>query len=88
MSGPLPFKYPTFLQQYPLQKGILISQHEALIRRTPMGRLEIMKVGLMNSNGLLQLLDVFRPALSKGCLGLTVSLLPLLGGSIYLGAGQ
>ena len=53
-----------------------------------MGRLQIMKIGFMHSNGLLQLLDVFRPALSEGCLGLTVSLLPLLGGSIYLEASQ
>ncbi len=44
------------------------------------------KVRLMGTDGFLQLLDVLGPALSKSGLGLTVSLLPLLRGSIDLGA--
>ena len=39
----------------------------------------------MGADGFLQLLDVLGPALSKSGLGLTVSLLPLLRGSIDLG---
>jgi hypothetical protein len=38
----------------------------------------------MNPDGLLQLLDVFRPALPEGRLGLAVTLLSFLGGGIYL----
>jgi hypothetical protein len=74
----LPDKERTFLQQYSLQKRVLISQHEALIRRASMCSLQVVKVGFMDSNRLLQLLDIFRPALSKSRLCLTVSLFAFL----------
>ena len=49
-----------------------------------MGGLQVMQIGLMNADGFFQLLDVLCPALSKGSLGLTVPLLPLLRSSINL----
>lgn len=49
-----------------------------------MGGLEAVKVRLVDSDGLLQLLDVLGAALAESSLGLTVSLLALLGGGVYL----
>jgi hypothetical protein len=49
-----------------------------------MGGLEVVKVGLMDTDGLLELLDVLSPALSEGGLSLPVPLLALLGRSIDL----
>jgi hypothetical protein len=49
-----------------------------------MGGLQVVKVRFMNPDGLLQLLDILRPALSESRLGLAVPLLPLLGSGIYL----
>ena len=53
-----------------------------------MGGLQVMQIGLMNADGFFQLLDVLCPAFSKGSLGLTVPLLPLLGSSINLRRSQ
>ena len=46
--------------------------------------LEILECVFMMFNGRLQLLDVLRSSFTKGCLGLTVSLLSLLGCCVYL----
>ena len=48
--------------------------------------MEAGKISLMGADGFLKLLDVLGPALSESGLGLAVSLLPLLRGSIDLGA--
>jgi hypothetical protein len=74
----------TFLKQDPFQKGVLVSQHETLVRRAPVGGLQVVEIGLMNADGLLELLDILRAALSKGRLSLAVPLLPLLRGSVNL----
>lgn len=50
-----------------------------------MGSLEVVEVGLVDADGLLELLDVLGAALAESGLGLTVPLLALLGGGINLG---
>lgn len=49
-----------------------------------MGGLEVVEVGLVDANGLLELLDVFRATFSEGGLSLAVPLLSLLGRGIDL----
>lgn len=49
-----------------------------------MGSLEVMEVLLVDTNSLLKLLDVLRPSLAEGGLGLPVALLPLFRGRIDL----
>jgi hypothetical protein len=72
----------TFLQQDPFQERILVSQHKTFVGSTPMGSLQIMNFGFLDSNFFLELLDVLCPALSESCLGLTIALLAFLGSSI------
>jgi hypothetical protein len=74
----------TFLKQDPFQERILVSQHETLVSCTPMGGLQVVKIGLMHPDGLFQLLDVLRSAFSKRSLSLAVTLLPLFGSGIDL----
>lgn len=49
-----------------------------------MGGLEAVQVRLMDSDSLLELLDVLGAALAESSLGLSVPLLALLGGGVYL----
>lgn len=49
-----------------------------------MGRLEVMEVGLMDADGLFELLNVFGSAFSEGSLSLSVSLLSFFGRGIDL----
>ena len=58
--------------------------HQALVGSRPVSALKIMEVGLVDSNCLLELLDVLCAALAKGGLGLAVALLALFRGSIDL----
>lgn len=74
----------TLFKQDPLQQGVLVSEHEALICRASVGGLEAVEVRLMDSDGLLELLDVLSAALTESRLGLSVPLLALLGGRVYL----
>jgi hypothetical protein len=49
-----------------------------------MGSLQAVQVRLMDSNGFLKLLDIFRAALSESSLSLAVALFTFLGGGINL----
>jgi hypothetical protein len=48
------------------------------------GGLKVMKIGFMDPDSFLQLLDILRSALSKSSLRLPVTLFPFLGSSINL----
>jgi hypothetical protein len=74
----------TLLKKDALQEGVLVAQHQALVGGGAMSSLEAVKVRLMDADGLLELLDVLGAALAEGRLGLAVTLLPLLRGSIDL----
>lgn len=75
----------TLLQKDTLQEGVLVAQHQALVGGGAMSSLKAVEVGLMDADGLLELLDVLGAALAEGSLGLAVALLPFLRGSIDLG---
>ena len=53
-----------------------------------MSPLEAVEVGLMDADGLLELLDVFGASLTESGLSLTVALLTFLGGGIDLGGSK
>jgi hypothetical protein len=74
----------TFLQQDPFEERIIVSQHEAFIHSTPMGSLQFMEVGFMNSNGFFKLLQIHFPTFSEKPLGLTMVFIAFLGSSIFL----
>lgn len=80
-SGRRPY---TFLEQDPLKQRVLISQHEALIRRRAMALLQICQVLLMLLDSCLELLDVLCTSFSESSLCLSVALLAFLRRSIYL----
>lgn len=75
----------TLFKKDSLQEGVLIAKHQTLIGSSAVGRLEVVKVGLMDANGFLELLDVFGSSFSEGCLRLSITLLALFRGCIYLG---
>jgi hypothetical protein len=66
------------LEQDTLQKRVLVTQHQTLIRGMAVGRLQVVEILLMNTDRLLQLLDVLGPPLAEGSLSLAVALLSLL----------
>lgn len=68
----------TFLQQDPLQQGILVAQHQAFVCRTTVALLQALQRLLIVLNGSLQLLDILGPPLTEGGLCLSVALLALL----------
>lgn len=74
----------TFLKKYALKKGVLVSQHEALISCGAMSCIEVGQSLFLNADGLLQLLDVLCSSLSERSLRLSVPLLPLLCGRVDL----
>lgn len=67
-----------------LEEGVLVPQHQTFVGGGAVGRLEVVEVGLMDANGLLELLDVLSAALSESGLGLSVSLFALLRSSVDL----
>lgn len=71
-------------EQDTLEKRVFVPQHEAFIGSIAVSRLQIVQVGLMDTDGFLELLDVLGTALTESSLGLSVSLLALLRGSIDL----
>ena len=73
-----------FLEQDALEKRVFVAQHEALIGSIAVSTLQVVQVGLVDTDGLLELLDVLGTALTEGSLGLSVSLLALLRSSINL----
>lgn len=72
------------LEEYALEQRVLISQHQTLVRGGTMSSIQISQRLLLDTDSLLELLDVLGSPLSKRCLGLAVSLLPLLCGRIDL----
>lgn len=76
------------LEEYALKQRVLVSQHQTLVRGGTMGGIEIGQGLLLNTDGLLKLLDVLGAPFSESCLSLAVPLLPLLCGRINLETRQ
>lgn len=74
----------TLLKENSLQQGVLVAEHQTLVGSSSMGRLQVMEVRLMNADSFLELLDVLGSSLTEGSLGLSVSLLALLGRGVDL----
>lgn len=65
----------TFLEENAFQERVFISEHQTLIGGAAVSRLKVMEVGLMDADGLFELLYVFGSSFSEGCLSLPISLL-------------
>ena len=74
----------TFLKKDSLKQRVLVPQHQALVSRSPMALLQILKMILMLLHRSLELFDVFRPPLAESGLGLPVPLLSFFRCSVYL----
>jgi hypothetical protein len=74
----------TFLEKNAFQQRILIPEHQTLIRCIAVRRLQTVKILFVNLNGILELLDVLGTPFPECSLGLTVPLLPLFRGGVYL----
>lgn len=72
------------LEEYALEQRVLIPQHKTLVRGGTMSSIQISQGLLLDTDSLLELLDVLGSPLSKSCLSLAVSLLPLLCGRVDL----
>jgi hypothetical protein len=75
----------TLLKQDPLEQRVLVSQHQTLVCRAAMALLQTLQGLLIALDGSLQLTDILRTTFTEGSLGLSVTLLPFLRGSINLG---
>ncbi len=71
-------------EQDAFKQGVLVAEHETLISSVAVSCLEIVQIGLMNTDGLFQLLDVLGAAFTERSLSLPVSLLTLLRRSVDL----
>lgn len=71
-------KVRTFFKKDSLQQRIFISQHQTLIGSVSVSRLQIVQVGFVNPDCLLELLDVLGATLAECGLGLSVALFALL----------
>jgi len=67
-----------FFEENALKQRVLVTEHQTLVCRVPMGGLEIGQVLLMGTDGLFELLDVLGSPFPESCLCLAVSLFPLL----------
>lgn len=70
------------LKENALEERVLVSEHQAFFGGGAVRRLKVVQVGLMDANGLLELLDIFGASFAKGGLGLSVALFALLRGCI------
>lgn len=68
-----------FLEEDTFQERVFVSEHQTLIGGGAVSRLEVVEVGLMDTDGLFELLYIFGTTLSEGGLGLPVALLAFLG---------
>lgn len=68
----------TLLEKDALQQGVLVAKHQTLIGGCSMSTLEIVQVGLVNTDSLLELLDVLGATLAESSLSLAVTLLAFL----------
>jgi hypothetical protein len=74
----------SFFKKNTLEKRVLISKHQAFVGGSAVGRLKVMEVGLMDADGLFELLYVFSSTFSKSSLSLSVPLLSFLRSRIDL----
>jgi len=72
------------LEEDSLQKRVLVTQHQALVRGMAVGRLQVVEILLVNTDRLFQLLDVLGAALPESGLSLAVALFPLFRSRINL----
>ena len=79
---------PTLLQEDTFKQRVLVPEHQAFVGGGSVALLQILQRIFMMLDGLLQLLDILRPPLSEGRLGLSVALFSLFRGGIYLATGQ
>lgn len=74
----------TFLKKDTFKERVLVPKHQTLVSGMAMGRLEVLKVLLMDADRFFQLLYILGSSLSKSSLGLAVALLSLLRCRVYL----
>ena len=74
----------SLLKKNTLKQRVLVSKHQALIGGGAVSRLEVMEVGLMDADGLFELLYVLSSTFTEGSLSLSVPLLSLFGSRIDL----
>jgi len=72
----------SFFEQDAFEQRVLVAQHQALVGSAPMGRLKVVQVGLVDSDGLFELLDILCAPLSERRLRLPIPLLTLLGSGV------
>jgi hypothetical protein len=72
----------SLLKKNTLQQRVLVSKHQALVGGGAVSRLEVMEVGLMDADGLFELLYVLSSTFTEGSLSLSVPLLSLFGSRI------
>jgi hypothetical protein len=77
-------KGPTFLEKDSLQQRVLIPQHQTFICGTAMTLLQALQRIFIALDGGLELTDILGPSLAEGSLRLSVALLTLFRGGIYL----
>lgn len=68
----------TFLEEDALQQRVLITKHQALVGCGAVCRLQVVQIGLVDADGLLELLDVLRPTFPECGLRLAIALLAFL----------
>lgn len=73
-----------FLEEDTFQKRVLVTQHQALVRSMAVGRLQVVEILLMDTDRLLQLLDVLCSPFTESCLSLAVTLFALFRSRIDL----
>lgn len=74
----------SLFEENTLEKRVLVSKHQTLIGSRAVSRLEVVEVGLMDADGLFELLYVFSSAFTKSSLSLSVPLLSFYGSRIDL----
>jgi len=74
----------SLLKKNTLQQRVLVSKHQALVGGGAVSRLEVMEIGLMDADGLFELLYVLSSTFTEGSLSLSVPLLSLFGSRIDL----
>lgn len=74
----------TFLQQDALEQGVLIPQHQTLIRRASVALLQALQGLLIALDSSLELTDILCATLPESSLRLSIALLTFFGGGIYL----
>lgn len=82
LSSKLSLHVNALLKKNALQERVLVAEHQTFIGSCSMGTLQIVQVGLMHANSLLELLDVLSTTLSESGLRLAIALLAFLRSSV------